>query len=176
VGLSVENFRIVALLSLVLVGAAIALMLTRQKKVPGRPVRETVQLPVKPPPEEIPIETPVAQPVGLTKFCRECGAKIPKDSVFCEECGMNLAEAEKKVESRARSSSVRTRRGRIKWKLTSEILVIFGITNILWPLTAGRSYFEAIKAVGGNQNFLLIELVLGLLFIVPAIIYDLRRK
>ena len=24
------------------------------------------------------------------KFCRECGAKIPRDSNFCEECGAQL--------------------------------------------------------------------------------------
>ena len=28
-----------------------------------------------------------AQPVSPTKFCRFCGAKIPRDSTFCEECG-----------------------------------------------------------------------------------------
>jgi len=26
-----------------------------------------------------------------TKFCRECGAKIPKDSRYCEECGRRLS-------------------------------------------------------------------------------------
>jgi hypothetical protein len=26
-----------------------------------------------------------------TKYCRECGAKIPRDSIFCEECGTRLA-------------------------------------------------------------------------------------
>jgi len=25
-----------------------------------------------------------------TKFCRFCGAKIPRDSKFCEECGTSL--------------------------------------------------------------------------------------
>jgi ribosomal protein L40E len=25
------------------------------------------------------------------KFCRECGAQIPRDSIFCEECGIKLA-------------------------------------------------------------------------------------
>jgi ribosomal protein L40E len=28
---------------------------------------------------------------AATKYCRECGAKIPRDSKFCEECGMNIA-------------------------------------------------------------------------------------
>ena len=31
-----------------------------------------------------------AQPRASTKFCRECGAKIPRDSVFCEKCGSKL--------------------------------------------------------------------------------------
>jgi hypothetical protein len=26
-----------------------------------------------------------------TRFCRECGAKIPRDSRYCEECGTSLA-------------------------------------------------------------------------------------
>ena len=26
-----------------------------------------------------------------TKFCRKCGAKMPRDSMFCEECGKKLA-------------------------------------------------------------------------------------
>lgn len=29
---------------------------------------------------------------GSTKFCRECGAKIPRDSAFCEVCGTKLTE------------------------------------------------------------------------------------
>ena len=37
---------------------------------------------------------PVAEPSvptrASTKFCRLCGAKIPRDSVFCEECGKKL--------------------------------------------------------------------------------------
>jgi ribosomal protein L40E len=28
---------------------------------------------------------------SLTKFCRNCGARIARDSVFCEECGAKLA-------------------------------------------------------------------------------------
>jgi len=27
---------------------------------------------------------------AITKFCRECGAKIPRDSTFCEKCGANI--------------------------------------------------------------------------------------
>jgi predicted amidophosphoribosyltransferase len=32
-----------------------------------------------------------AQPILSTKFCRECGVSIPRDSTFCEECGKKLA-------------------------------------------------------------------------------------
>jgi ribosomal protein S27AE len=32
----------------------------------------------------------VAKVVSKTKFCRECGAPIPRDSKFCEECGTKL--------------------------------------------------------------------------------------
>jgi len=32
---------------------------------------------------------PTSAPAGM-KFCRNCGAKIPKESKFCEACGTNL--------------------------------------------------------------------------------------
>jgi hypothetical protein len=32
-----------------------------------------------------------AQPVPPTKFCRKCGAKIPRESEYCEECGTHLS-------------------------------------------------------------------------------------
>jgi hypothetical protein len=35
-------------------------------------------------------ETRTPSTIGPTKFCRECGAKIPRDSIFCEECGTRL--------------------------------------------------------------------------------------
>jgi len=34
---------------------------------------------------------PAARVVGMTKFCRGCGVKIPRDSKYCEECGKRLA-------------------------------------------------------------------------------------
>ncbi len=41
-------------------------------------------------------EQPTAPPLGAqstppTKFCRECGAKVPRESKFCEVCGTKLA-------------------------------------------------------------------------------------
>jgi membrane protease subunit (stomatin/prohibitin family) len=35
-------------------------------------------------------ETEPAPAAGDMKFCRNCGAKIPKESKFCESCGTNL--------------------------------------------------------------------------------------
>jgi hypothetical protein len=35
-------------------------------------------------------ETKTPSTIGPTKFCRECGAKIPRDSIFCEECGKRI--------------------------------------------------------------------------------------
>lgn len=29
-------------------------------------------------------------PAGAAKFCRNCGAQIPRESKFCEECGTRL--------------------------------------------------------------------------------------
>jgi len=34
-------------------------------------------------------QAPAAATAGV-KFCRNCGAKIPKESKFCESCGTNL--------------------------------------------------------------------------------------
>jgi hypothetical protein len=33
---------------------------------------------------------PTTLPSTSLKFCRECGAKIPRDSMFCEQCGKRL--------------------------------------------------------------------------------------
>lgn len=48
----------------------------------------------RPPSEASGSKSPkVTLPGGLgTKFCSECGAKIPRDSAFCEECGKSLVE------------------------------------------------------------------------------------
>jgi hypothetical protein len=32
----------------------------------------------------------IAEPKKTPIFCRECGARIPRDSIFCEACGTNL--------------------------------------------------------------------------------------
>ena len=34
---------------------------------------------------------PIAESKKTTMFCRECGAKIPRDSTYCEECGTKLS-------------------------------------------------------------------------------------
>jgi len=61
---------------------------------------------VVPTPQEKLGEAPIAHPpvavspvepspstatvISATKFCRQCGAKIPCDSKFCEECGAKI--------------------------------------------------------------------------------------
>lgn len=61
-----------------------------------QPTSMDVSLPPPPAPEPARpvIETgsvvPTIASTKPTKFCRFCGAKIVRDSKFCEECGMNL--------------------------------------------------------------------------------------
>lgn len=38
-----------------------------------------------------PASAPAAAPEGDTKFCQECGQKIPRTAKFCPECGAKLA-------------------------------------------------------------------------------------
>jgi len=37
---------------------------------------------------------PTTLPSTSLKFCRECGASIPRDSKFCEKCGKSLGQQE----------------------------------------------------------------------------------
>lgn len=94
----------------VLAGAAIAAILFwKRKKRPAQPqapekaVTEAAapvapMSPVQKPQTVKPTETPptvkpqttVARE-SLTKFCRHCGARIPRDSTFCQECGKEVA-------------------------------------------------------------------------------------
>jgi membrane protease subunit (stomatin/prohibitin family) len=39
---------------------------------------------------EAPTTSEPASSSKKTKFCRECGAGIPRDSKYCEECGASL--------------------------------------------------------------------------------------
>jgi predicted nucleic acid-binding Zn ribbon protein len=43
-------------------------------------------------PQPLVSDSVVADVVKPTKFCRECGAKIPRDSRYCEKCGAELGE------------------------------------------------------------------------------------
>jgi ribosomal protein L40E len=61
----------------------------------GAMARSSQPKTIKLEPLEIATERPgtarVPQKSEPMKFCRECGAKIPRDSVYCEECGAKLA-------------------------------------------------------------------------------------
>lgn len=54
----------------------------------GAPPVAAVPVPVPPAPSGAPAEAaPVAAPAGETKFCFNCGTKIPRAAKFCGECG-----------------------------------------------------------------------------------------
>ncbi len=83
------------LLLVVVVGAIVAVVVFTRRKAPAPERKE--ETPEKPSPkEEIPTKPsvqdlkPSLQTETVSKFCRHCGAKIPKDSTFCESCGKKL--------------------------------------------------------------------------------------
>jgi len=55
------------------------------------PTTPPIQEPVIPTAETSSAVAPTTvMPAMPTKFCRFCGAKIPRDSMYCEECGAKL--------------------------------------------------------------------------------------
>jgi hypothetical protein len=57
-----------------------------------QPTPTDLSRPLAPAPEEKPvIEPTTVAPGSPMKFCRHCGAEIPRVSKFCEECGAELA-------------------------------------------------------------------------------------
>lgn len=67
----------------VVVVIMLALLMMRRKRPPFAVYPMAVQAPVPTAPPPPPL-------AALTKFCRHCGAKILRDSKFCEECGNSL--------------------------------------------------------------------------------------
>jgi ribosomal protein L40E len=69
--------------SSIIIGALLVYAIAFRNRQPRQP----------PPVKAIEPEPPksISQKGLDTKFCRECGAKIPRDSTFCEECGAKLA-------------------------------------------------------------------------------------
>jgi ribosomal protein L40E len=68
-------------IALLIIGVAgIALVIASTKSVPAQPSLQPAAA-AEPPAE-----------LAMSKFCRYCGAKIPRDSKFCEECGKKLAQ------------------------------------------------------------------------------------
>ena len=75
-----------ALGAIVVVAVVVALLLMRRGKasppastdVPARPLPKTV--------------SPTPASVMSTKFCMNCGAKTPSNSVYCQECGAQLTQ------------------------------------------------------------------------------------
>lgn len=65
---------------------------------PSPSTRAAKPSPTEPPPftraakpAPVPLSARTVVPVLSIKFCRECGVKIPRDSIYCEECGKKLA-------------------------------------------------------------------------------------
>lgn len=81
----------------IVVAALIGLLLAVRMRARASPPAPTQR-------STTPAETIVAKPsaevaeprvraAGPTKFCRRCGAKIPRDSAYCEECGTQLSSS-----------------------------------------------------------------------------------
>lgn len=64
-----------------------------------------------------------------TKFCRKCGAKIPRDSRFCEECGAGLVEAGPL--QTPRESSVPRKR---TWSKSTTIGLLLVLLVVVWAV------------------------------------------
>ena len=80
---------VVAVVLLCLVASALGLRQRTRRKKPASDTEEPVAVTDFEKPSEIsPDRNQMA--VVDTKFCRNCGAKIPRDSTFCEECGKSL--------------------------------------------------------------------------------------
>jgi hypothetical protein len=88
---------LVIVFSLVSVGLFIAASLTSRVVSVWQPAVVAAAPVAAPAPAWVPEEPRLApatvtpQPAIPTKFCRFCGAKIPRDSKFCEECGAKIA-------------------------------------------------------------------------------------
>lgn len=84
---------LLALILLFLLAFAAWELYTRKIVSVWQPTPTDLSRPPAPAPEPArPVtEQAIAKPTVPTKFCRHCGAKIPRDSMFCEECGKKLA-------------------------------------------------------------------------------------
>jgi len=81
------------LCSLAGLGLFMAALITTQHFTVWQPTPADLS---RPPPPGLELTRPVieevtAKPTMATKYCRFCGARIVRDSVFCEECGKKLA-------------------------------------------------------------------------------------
>jgi hypothetical protein len=81
----------------VIIGGVLAvvpflIVLKRQKPKPAAPLVPSISEATKVKATDAsPQEAGQVMAVPSTKFCRQCGATIPRDSRFCELCGATLA-------------------------------------------------------------------------------------
>jgi ribosomal protein L40E len=82
------------LVAVVVVAVAAAYLMSQKKKSTKADQKQTVTPitkttePTQPKPPPQPSE--IKPESKSSKYCRKCGATIPRDSVFCEECGTKL--------------------------------------------------------------------------------------
>jgi ribosomal protein L40E len=75
---------IIAALLLAILSVLVIFLLMRRRRTAGiKQVQAATQI-------QASSKNKADMTITPTKFCRECGAKIPRDSVFCEECGKQL--------------------------------------------------------------------------------------
>jgi hypothetical protein len=73
-------------------GLFVGALFTSHQHMVWQPAPADLARPPPPSPEPTrPVtEQPIAKQTVPTKFCRYCGARIVRDSIFCEECGAKL--------------------------------------------------------------------------------------
>jgi len=83
---------VTAIFSYASLASFVGALATSRHSTIWQPTPTDLSRPLASAPEEKPaIEPTTVAPGSPTKFCRHCGAKIPRVSKFCEECGAELA-------------------------------------------------------------------------------------
>lgn len=79
-------------LVIVTLGSFVVASFTSRPTLWNPNISERVAIPTPPRPPQLGSSGKLRSAGVETKFCRYCGAKIPRTSKFCEECGKNLVQ------------------------------------------------------------------------------------
>lgn len=91
-------------------------------------------------------------------FCKECGAKLNKDDVFCGECGHKVKIPRKtNNKNKVKNSNLMSKKNKLLiFFIVCFLLIIIGgyiiVSNMFSPKTIGLKYFRAI--VNNDVNIL----------------------